>query len=926
TVAYTPAFAAAEDSGDNMTSTKGQYWFGTHEYGTDLTDSYIYNEELLKGDSLEFNPQLATMTFELAIESISAERTTDYAVKNMNLKTYLEDNGFIDFDTNQDYKEQMTMETMGAACAHKTIEDNGKTYTLLALVPRCAGYEAEWGANFIMNESAEDTGDSAGFRHGKEKVLAFAKEYISKYDIKGDIKVWAPGYSRGAGVMNQVAAALINRPNEVLGDSINLEPGNLYCYTFGTPNTASTVNGTEGAYDDPKFNYIHNLLEPYDVVTAMPPAPLGFARYGQVYGYASEENKTRMLAFLQNTNPKIYEIYTTVGDPDNFKPKTIDLTAFITKGQLEIIDDNHSYLPDSQAQFMKHVEGAMAKAIGTRANYYESSQQDALSHLIGYIKSHAGAEESLAAAFKESRYTVPMVAFLYIDHMVDRYSNTTFDEETVAEINGAIERLEELIAELEESGEEVPEELKTELYQLKHTLNTASNWADIKILTNAITAILYTEIMTDGLTRAGLPEEDQELFDQITSIEEGKALTRLIGYVALYDTAQTDKVISFETVTQQVKHLATFAGNIGSFQRPHTNEVILSWLRSADPSYGDPVKANAAQNAGYRRIYIDQPEGVSVTGTVETDGKAVATFKDGKLTTRSDEWIGITTSDNGNWLRLPLDKTYQINLTVSDDTKLNLKATEYLLDDNEEVRVVTQDENYDWTSLDVKKTDQVKWIISAVEGEDYALPSEAKYYIEVEPAYQNIIVAKAISKGKKKIKVTWNKVQGADRYDIYFAKCNSGEDTYIADKVKSVTADKLTWTKTGLKKKHIYKFYVVAVQEVGGKDVVISRSALTHTIAGNVQGRFTNPKSLKLKKSSVTMAVGETFEIKATIKKVSKKKKLLHHTNHLRYCTDCPGVATVSGDGVITAVAPGTATIYVQTENGIWKTVKVEIS
>lgn len=45
-----------------------------------------------------------------------------------------------------------------------------------------------------------DTGDHEGFRNGKNKVLGFAKEYVAKNGIKGDIKVWTAGYSRAAAV------------------------------------------------------------------------------------------------------------------------------------------------------------------------------------------------------------------------------------------------------------------------------------------------------------------------------------------------------------------------------------------------------------------------------------------------------------------------------------------------------------------------------------------------------------------------------------------------------------------------------------------------------------------------------------------------------------------------------------------------------
>ena len=99
------ATASAATGKDSLTATRGVYWFDPHEVGTDLTDTYIYDDSLLTGDSLEYNQKLATMSYELAIASISSEREPrtpeGYKNKSRNLKAYLEDNGFVDFDTNR---------------------------------------------------------------------------------------------------------------------------------------------------------------------------------------------------------------------------------------------------------------------------------------------------------------------------------------------------------------------------------------------------------------------------------------------------------------------------------------------------------------------------------------------------------------------------------------------------------------------------------------------------------------------------------------------------------------------------------------------------------------------------------------------------------------------------------------------------------
>lgn len=733
-----PAVSFAEGADkDSLTSTKGVYWFDPHEVGTDLTDTYIYDDSLLTGDSLEYNQKLATMSYELAIASISSEREPrtleGYKNKSRNLKAYLEDNGFVDFDTNRYYKEKMTTETMGAACAHKTITDGGKTYTLLAIVPRSAGYEAEWGGNFQMGA----TGDHEGFRKGKEKVLAFAKEYVEKYGITGDIKVWTAGYSRGAGVTNQVGAALIKDPKKELGDSIELKPSDLYCYTYGTPNSAASPEGESGVPTDSKFAYVHNTWEGYDIVTIAPPQGLGFARYGTSTGYAKAENKERMLAFMKGTNSKVYDLYTNGGDPDKFATKTIDIEKLIKGKEFALKDDENSYIPSDQKEFLSMMSDSIIQATGTRQNFYDN-YQPAFSHLTGYIFSHMGDLGKVMDGVKENRFSKALVAMLYVSYMLDRYSETNFDEQTIAEIEKALSLLDEIVEIYREAGVEIPEELEEYVKELRKQLKVANRWRDASDLSWNITGILYSNVLKSGLTNAGYDKEDPEKFAELINKDEGRAVSRLIAYMLLYDINQTDKIISFTEVVQQMKHLATFAGNASSFMRPHNNEVILSWLRTLDPSYDDFVKEYSAQIAGYRRVYITKPEGAVLTGEVrDSAGEEVAEFKDGKITSRTDKWIGITTSDKGDWLRIPADDTYTVILRTDKDSEIGLKVTEYSVYNNEEVRTVEGDaDNKDWSKLRSGSHGCVMLLMPKIKetaaGYDMTKPSDVNYKVSVE--------------------------------------------------------------------------------------------------------------------------------------------------------------------------------------------------
>lgn len=196
---------------------------------------------------------------------------------------------------------------------------------------------------------------------------------------------------------------------------------------------------------------------------------------------------------------------------------------------------------------------------------------------------------------------------------------------------------------------------------------------------------------------------------------------------------------------------------------------------------------------------------------------------------------------------------------------------------------------------------------------------------KTDTAPKTVAAVRGIAKGKTALKFTWNKVKGAASYEIWMSKCNTDKKKYSVKKVKTLGASKTSWTKKKLKKNTAYKFRVVA-KDASGR--VISKSLIGHAVTGNVCGKYTNAKSLRVKKSSFTLKRGGTAKIKATQSKARKGKKLLDggHAALLRYRSSDPSVAVVNSKGKITAKGTGNCLIYVQTVNGIWKTVKVSVN
>ena len=182
--------------------------------------------------------------------------------------------------------------------------------------------------------------------------------------------------------------------------------------------------------------------------------------------------------------------------------------------------------------------------------------------------------------------------------------------------------------------------------------------------------------------------------------------------------------------------------------------------------------------------------------------------------------------------------------------------------------------------------------------------------------------------GKTSITMAWNKINGADGYDIFFARCDHHGKKTVCKNVKNIKGNNVfTWKKSGLKKGTAYKSYVKAYVMRDGKKTYISTSPVMHAYTGNGTKKYTNAKSVTVKKTKVSLKKGKTYKIKAKVNKVKKNKKLMPkgHAPKLRYLTSDSKVATVSKKGKITAKGKGTCTITVFAHNGVSKNVKVTV-
>lgn len=263
---------------------------------------FKYSDSFFTSPSSHYSPSLAVASYGLLNCSGNYEggsiTDSDKWIKDLMLDQFK----FQNYEQ-IGYKTETTDTSVGAAIASKEIDLlSGKT-TLICLPIRSFSYDHEWTDNmFVGDGTSNDTrtitstfnsrqytfankyNNHAGFCLSAMVVLNFLRQYIEKYNITGNVKVWITGYSRGAAIAN-VATALLDRAiyenklEEYLGKiKCEISHDDIYAYTMATPQGASVDQNPSPRSEI--YNNIFNLINPNDIVTQIPLSQWGFTRYG----------------------------------------------------------------------------------------------------------------------------------------------------------------------------------------------------------------------------------------------------------------------------------------------------------------------------------------------------------------------------------------------------------------------------------------------------------------------------------------------------------------------------------------------------------------------------------------------------------------------------------------------------------------------
>ena len=325
-----------------------------------------YTDDYFTLDPTAPTPNISFMSASYCV-TLTAMSSNDagenWAKKDQNIKALFKKLGFSNYFASEGFVTRPTTDSIGFAIASKKLKK--QNCTLIAVGLRGAGYGAEWGGNFNLGRH----GQHADFSANKEKFLKDLRKYIKANKIKGHVKLWISGYSRGGAVANLAAAAIdegaLDKTFEKAG--ITFGPKDLYAMTFEPPQGAMISDGLTRK----KYNNIWSFINPNDLIPLAAMKEFGFGRYGRVWNYPTKTNTSNYTAkrkameklFYAMEGHEVAEEYTA----DSFKMYKLD----VTDGVVARDKGNKTTLPEFERDLVRTLS---LELVGSRDNFVNEYQ------------------------------------------------------------------------------------------------------------------------------------------------------------------------------------------------------------------------------------------------------------------------------------------------------------------------------------------------------------------------------------------------------------------------------------------------------------------------------------------------------------------------------------------------------------------------
>lgn len=113
---------------------------------------------------------------------------------------------------------------------------------------------------------------------------------------------------------------------------------------------------------------------------------------------------------------------------------------------------------------------------------------------------------------------------------------------------------------------------------------------------------------------------------------------------------------------------------------------------------------------------------------------------------------------------------------------------------------------------------------------------------------------------------------------------------------------------------------MTAYQTIYGEERVTATSVSVHCATKG--GKYGNPTGITNVKKTISVKKGKTVSVKPKLK---TKGKVKTHIAKFRFESSNPAIATINKKGKIKGIKKGTCTVYVYTQNGLYKKATVKV-
>ena len=281
-----------------------------------VADVY-FSRNYFEHPSTEYDPHLASASAAMVISTFTDFGPFDedwYLNQSKFVKEYFSAIGFDGFTVNEDYQKSATFDSIGLAAAKREFDG----YTVVAVTPRSGGYFREWGNNMHLGDGSKSDMMHEGWYNAANKLLSFVDGYVTAQNVKGKVKLWMTGFSRGGATTNIAAGLIDNKLSKgepIFSNGATTSREDVYAYTFEAPQGANVHSKNVKAPKDSLYDNIFNIVNPLDIVPKVAMKQYGFTRFGRdkymrtafydPNGYESYSHTYRALLDVFNQNKEV---------------------------------------------------------------------------------------------------------------------------------------------------------------------------------------------------------------------------------------------------------------------------------------------------------------------------------------------------------------------------------------------------------------------------------------------------------------------------------------------------------------------------------------------------------------------------------------------------------------------------------------------